>query len=557
MAQFRTHLLMGLCMAVIVFYGLGVRGLDRSSEGRVAQVAQEMRETGDWIVPHLNGNVRKEKPPLSSWLVAGISLLAGTPRVEAWHAFVAPGVAAIALVLLVCLWCGGPGGAQTPSPGALRGTLAALFLGTAPGFIVQARSAELDMLLALWVALAFWGFWRFHTAGCWRSLLAAYAALALSILTKGHVGLLIVIPALIAWSLLERRATLTPSPRGREQGEGDRPPWQFHLLGVALACALILPWAIPFLQRSGISWADFSKEGLQRFGEQTGHQEAWYWYFGEVPLRFLPWFALLPFALWQTWRLPADELTPLRRLCWVWLGWSFLLFSALTAKQHHYAIPFYAPLAMLIADAVARWLEHPDDGRRKAARWALGGAGLLLALGCAAAPSIASRRDSLAPFVNSLVWTFCVVAALSFAAAAWGVIAHSRLSTSWWGATMCLVAAFSLTVERRDRADGPQRFCAAVRGAVPAKAELYDYSVVFANNTYRAHVLFYLQHPVKRPDTPLPELLAQARPDTYILATAKQLESVPRESYRVLVAEKAFLGHKNDVFLIRSRPRTP
>jgi len=38
-------------------------------ETRYAVVAREMRDSGDWIVPHLNGEIYAEKPPLFFWLV--------------------------------------------------------------------------------------------------------------------------------------------------------------------------------------------------------------------------------------------------------------------------------------------------------------------------------------------------------------------------------------------------------------------------------------------------------------------------------------------------------
>ena len=38
-------------------------------EGRYAQIAREMLQRGEWIVPHLQGEPYLDKPPLFYWLV--------------------------------------------------------------------------------------------------------------------------------------------------------------------------------------------------------------------------------------------------------------------------------------------------------------------------------------------------------------------------------------------------------------------------------------------------------------------------------------------------------
>ncbi len=44
--------------------------MDRD-EPRFAEASREMLETGNWVVPHLNGEDRFDKPPLIYWLQAG------------------------------------------------------------------------------------------------------------------------------------------------------------------------------------------------------------------------------------------------------------------------------------------------------------------------------------------------------------------------------------------------------------------------------------------------------------------------------------------------------
>src|SRR4030043_1407466 len=54
---------------LIFLFNLGGRDLWDPDEARYAVVAREMRESGNWILPHLNGTIYAEKPPLYFWLV--------------------------------------------------------------------------------------------------------------------------------------------------------------------------------------------------------------------------------------------------------------------------------------------------------------------------------------------------------------------------------------------------------------------------------------------------------------------------------------------------------
>jgi 4-amino-4-deoxy-L-arabinose transferase-like glycosyltransferase len=560
MSNLRDIIFIVLCTGIIVFFGADKRPLLKSSEGRVAVVAQEMLRDGDWAVPHLNGEIRKEKPPLSSWLVALTTKLSGSGQVEPMHAFLPAGICAILLTLLIYFWLNRvtlpapdtPAESCAPCSNWLPMAGALMFAAT-PGFYRQARSAELDMLLALLIACSFYAFWSYRSEGSVCALLLGYGALALTVLTKGHVGLVLVVPPLLAWWLFERSKQSLPL---RAQNA-----FIWHAVGIALLLAIVLPWAIPFLERSGITWADFNREGGGgRFGGTESHREVieiggakfdnYFWYLYHIPGWMLPWSVLLPLALWQTRELPPDERSPLRRLCWLWLGWGTLLFSLMSSKQRHYAAPLFAPMAMLTADATVRWLQHHTPNKQSFARTTL---------------LVLSMLTGVAFIVAALLWVRQVpddkLPVLSIGGICAGVFLLAGVAARkksqcfflWWAGAACAAVLMMITLEKDDiQHESAVGFCRRVREEVPQNVPLYDYRVVFSNNVWKAQVLFELRRKVTRTEQTISELL-DAKETRYALVTNKVLEDVSRELYDVVVLERNFMSHRYDALLIRSR----
>src|SRR5579862_7446646 len=62
--------------ALIVAFGFqGTRGLWEPDEGLFVSVAGTMLDSGDWLVPRMNGEPYPEKPPLMYWgMAAGMTI---------------------------------------------------------------------------------------------------------------------------------------------------------------------------------------------------------------------------------------------------------------------------------------------------------------------------------------------------------------------------------------------------------------------------------------------------------------------------------------------------
>ena len=96
------HLLILLLVSVAAFIVHNRTILPDIMECRNLVTAREIVESGDWFVPTLNGELRLEKPPLPTWIAAGIEALSpdslGLQRTAA-------GIAAMMLVFFFYL-CG-------------------------------------------------------------------------------------------------------------------------------------------------------------------------------------------------------------------------------------------------------------------------------------------------------------------------------------------------------------------------------------------------------------------------------------------------------------------
>ncbi|HEU4752451.1 MAG TPA: glycosyltransferase family 39 protein, partial [Armatimonadota bacterium] len=226
-----------LCLAAVplFFLDLSQPGF-QENEGRYAAVAREMLLTGDWITPHLNGEVFLNKPPLTFWLTALVFRAAGTTEA----ARLVCGLATLATLLLLydlgrLLW--------RPSTGAWA---AAVFL-TSALTPLEARTLRPDPLVVLFLCLTLWGAVRVSQAGRKSPDILGQAAIwagaGLGVMAKGLMG--VALPALILLPAL----TLAG---GWKEARRYCPWW-----GPLLLAVLVLPWHIAAGLRTPGFWWDY------------------------------------------------------------------------------------------------------------------------------------------------------------------------------------------------------------------------------------------------------------------------------------------------------------
>ncbi len=590
MKDFQIRLFQGLLVVLLAGfafgYGIQERSLRRASEGRVARVAQEMLDSGDWIVPHLNGEVRVKKPPGSSWLAACAAKVFPAddlPIVRPWHALLPQALAGVILALLLYLWLSIPreGEMETPGQARTRGLYGALCLMMMPAMLGQGRSAEMDMSIALICATAFFCWERWAMARSKAGLLGFYGVLGLGFLFKGHVPLLICVLPVGVWGLWEARRRRAGQRRQGNIEASARPQeqvaWAWHLAGLGLLLAPILAWGIPFLSRSGIQWEDVYREGVDRFGGRTGHQEPPYFYV----VNFVPWmggwaislFCVMVYDLKRGADKESQE-GPYRRRClwWCWFLVNLLFWSLLSAKQRHYMIPWLTPMALIVGDGLMGLAFERREELKRRATVCLMITAAGVGIGLVAQLFQAADKEVL----RSAIWlpigvlVSCVVAGWCFV--------NRKLGPAvglWALAGLVAVAVYVGGHERQeDLASSPQKYCDKVRVKVPASATLYDTGVAWRD----AVVLYYLRRNVepikaklskqenslekkKRQELLLERQLEKVRAvleagdsDHYILMYRHVKEKLPPSLYQdVLPEEPRFTGHARTVCLIRAR----
>ena len=129
---------------VLLLPGLGAAPFDDPGEGQHAEIAREIRASGDWLTLRLNGVRYLDKPPLLYWLAAGAFALFGDGE---WAARLVPlGGAVLAAAATALL------GARLLGPWAGLGAAGALL--SSALFVVFGRYVRPE---TLFVAAIQWG----------------------------------------------------------------------------------------------------------------------------------------------------------------------------------------------------------------------------------------------------------------------------------------------------------------------------------------------------------------------------------------------------------------
>ncbi len=357
----RTFLIFAV-LFVLLFWNLGETGLLDPDEGRYSEIPREMIESGDYITPRLNDVKYFEKPVLYYWMTALSFRLFGKTETA-----VRAVSALLAFLTVLCTWIL----AHKVYDRDIADRIAVI-LGTSLLFYAIARISLTDMPLVFFMTLSFVSAWwaireeRVHRG----ALCVFYAGVALSLLTKGLIGIVLPGCVLLAYILCTRRFRLVVDLL--------YPP------GILLFFAVVLPWFWMVCTRNrDFFYFFFIREHFLRYATAIHGRYQPMWFFVPVLLAGLvPWVGFLPGALRDVWEGTVAEVrrswgAAVRPGCrdadlylFLWAAVIFLFFSVSRSKLIPYIVPVMPPLAILMGRAIAA--RARGDGRKaglNAALW--------------------------------------------------------------------------------------------------------------------------------------------------------------------------------------------
>jgi len=345
----RDLLLFFLIAFVVLAAGMGLRDPWPADEPRFTLVAEQMVESGEWLITHRGSELYSDKPPLFMALQAAAYELTGHWRI----AFLLPSLlASLGTLFLVYdagrrLW------------GTQAGLIGAAALLVTFQFVYQAKRAQIDPTVTFFITLANYGLLRHFLLGPdWRAYWLGCFAAGLGVITKGVgvLALLMFVPFLFArW-------------RGWPGVTAGGAAWRW-LGGAAAFLVAVALWIVPMLIAVHVSDSPEHRAYMndilfrQTAGRYTDswdhHKPAWY-YLGVIAASWLPLVLALPGLLPRWWaRLRARDARFLLPLAWIVL--IVLFFTLPKGKRDVYIMPALPMLALaagpMLAEVIRqRWL---------------------------------------------------------------------------------------------------------------------------------------------------------------------------------------------------------
>lgn len=310
-----------------------------------AEAAREIAETGDWITLHANQIRYLEKAPLMYWSIALSYKLFG---VSEFSSRLPIALATLGLMLATMLF-------GNFAFGEKAGFYSALSIGTCAGIYLFTRVLWPDVILTLFITMAFYCFLRAsEDPQRWLFVYGIYFFGALGVLTKGLIGA--AFPAIIIFAYLliageVRKLFRLKLFTGTLVFLTIAAPWHIAA-GLVNSGNLMIGTPSPG-QGRGFFWFYFMNEHLLRYIGKRYPAD-----YDTVPLALFlglhvvwlfPWSFFLPLAVKNIPRrvrnLNREDRITLFLVVWAMLVIGFFCFST---TQEYYTMPSYPAFALLI-----------------------------------------------------------------------------------------------------------------------------------------------------------------------------------------------------------------
>ena len=338
----RLFIILFIVIIGFYFFGLGYLPFIGPDEPRYAQVAREMFLRSDFITPTLGGHTWFEKPALLYWMMIVAYKLFG---VSEFSARLGPAVCGVLTILAV--WVITKQIEQT-RPSEIRGLSlwSAAAIATSLGMIVFSRGASFDVVVTVTItwSLALFFLHELANARSKRLLLAGfYAAMGLSLLAKGLIGVVIPLGVIGFYHLLGRK-------------KPSRELLVSVLWGLPITLLVSALWYGPVIARHGWSFIDefFIQHHFARYvSDKYQHPQPVYFYIPIVLMLTVPWTVVLIDSLIRlrfSRSATSDSLGHLKLFATSWILFPLLFFSFSGSKLPGYLLPAIPAAAILIGE---------------------------------------------------------------------------------------------------------------------------------------------------------------------------------------------------------------
>jgi len=329
-------------------------------EARNLATAQEMVRTGNYLIPTMNGELRLEKPPLPTWIAAGIEhITPGNLIVQRYAAGVMGTIMVIFLYLLL--------GRLTRN--RRLGLIGALVLASCFSIVMMGRTATWDIYChSFMLGAIYFMVLGFENKGPqWKNFILSGTFLGLSFLSKGPVSFYaLLLPFLISFIVIYR-----PSVRGKKG----------PIITMILICLIVSFWWPLYtyafhkemfshvIQKESSSWLNYNVR-------------PWYYYW-KFPAEAGIWALFLVTAIVYFFVTRNHKLRKEYAFFLIWLIASLVLLSIIKEKKSRYLLPILISAAGVVAFYVYLCFKGPN---RKWEKFFFRINGIVIALILAAIP---------------------------------------------------------------------------------------------------------------------------------------------------------------------------
>lgn len=466
----------------------------RGEEPRRAQVAVEMIDSGEWIVPHQQGTLYFSRPPLQNWAIGLLGLARG--QVDRWAIRLPSVLATLGVVLVIYIY----GRSFLSRTAAL---LAAVAFASAAQVLELGRMGETDMMFTFFVtgSLLLWHYGRVRRWPAWRTWSVAYLMVALGTLTKGPQAPAYFVGSVGVYLLLTRRWR-------------DAISWG-HLAGIGVFLVVWGAWQAPYYAAVKLDGTlrIYGRNVAVRFNDTTWHDYVEHFFMYPLEILFgclLPWSVLLAAYANRSFRRHIGAARDHVVFLLVALAVTFPTVWFVPTARSRYFMPLYPCIALLVGLVADRcWQAGPEVRWRRI--WPVYLRGVAIVMVGAGGYFLAV---SVVPCWES-PWTQTIPVAVGYAVAA--VVLAAVVTWAAHGATplrrvvgavavaafmgLSLVGPFNNSLVRRSVDQGA--LVAELKQKMPRDARLVSFGLVHHLFAYHWRDLIEVR-PVPGKNEPLP-----------------------------------------------------